>query len=119
MAKHTPAPWVFSEYSTPNNDGEWPIRGNVSDDDFDDGTLMGCEEVVVARVTLQEDAPRGKGWTFGRDDDPERAANGHLIGAAPELYAAAAASIEAIDQGEPEIALVYLKAAIAKAEGGG
>jgi hypothetical protein len=108
MSAFTPSPWVFSEDSNPSNDGEWPIRGKDTGDDF----------VVVARVTLQEDCARGKGWTFGRNDDLERAANGHLIAAAPELYAAAAASIEAIQQGEPKMALIYLGHALKLAEGG-
>ena len=45
-------------------------------------------------------------------------ANAHLIAAGPTLYQSAVASIEAIKQGEPEMALIYLRHAIKQAEGG-
>jgi len=46
-------------------------------------------------------------------------ANGRLIAASPTLLEAAAASIEAIKQGEADIALIYLRHAIDQAVEGG
>jgi len=51
-------------------------------------------------------------------DGEDGNANLRLILAAPELLEAAAGSIEAIKQGEADIAMLYLRAAIDKATGG-
>jgi hypothetical protein len=51
-------------------------------------------------------------------DGEDGNANLRLILAAPELLEAAAGSIEAIKQGEADMALLYLRAAIDKATGG-
>jgi len=51
-------------------------------------------------------------------DGEDGNANLRLILAAPELLAAATGSIEAIKQGEADMALPYLRAAIRKATGG-
>ena len=110
----TTGPWEFDPNSTVNNDGGVPIRGNVTDDGFE----------LVATVVLKADAARGKGWMFAIGEDEERDANARLIAASPTLLEAAAASIEAIRQGEPDIALIYLRQAVnqaveGKAEGSG
>ena len=46
-------------------------------------------------------------------------ANGRLIAASPTLLEAAAASIEAIKQGEADMALIYLRHAVDQAVEGG
>ena len=93
MTHHTPGPWIVCD-------------GN----DLDPFVVMEDGPRVPARGAVAS-------VVYGDRNLSEATENARLIAAAPDLLEAAAASLAAIADGEPEFVEMYLRAAIEKATG--